>query len=290
MRIAFLADIHGNLPALEAVITDLRQQAPDAVYLVGDQINRCPWNNEVMDVLAGYGWPAIYGNHDWVVGKLGEEDCPRVFADQTRFPSLWWARETIQPKHLTTIRSLPVEMRLAFDDGPAIRMLHGVPGNPFLGLLPYAPSEKLVEAIQGVDEPVIVAGHIHRPMDRTVTDGRGRNWRIFNGGSIGLPYSNHPAAQYLLLDSTPGGWTPYFRTLEYDHSPLPVAFAASGMLAATGSMGELHLRTAMTGQPWSSDFGQWLNRQPPEMRRDITAALERYLTLHGPGNWAFQEE
>ena len=52
MRVAFLADIHGNLPALEAVLRDLAHQAPDAVYLVGDQINRCPWNNEVLDLLA----------------------------------------------------------------------------------------------------------------------------------------------------------------------------------------------------------------------------------------------
>jgi predicted phosphodiesterase len=43
MRLAFLADIHGNLPALEAVLRDLRRHAPDQVYLAGDLVNRCPW-------------------------------------------------------------------------------------------------------------------------------------------------------------------------------------------------------------------------------------------------------
>jgi predicted phosphodiesterase len=52
MRLAFLSDIHGNLPALEAVVDDLKSTAPDAVYLMGDQISRVPWHNEVMDLLA----------------------------------------------------------------------------------------------------------------------------------------------------------------------------------------------------------------------------------------------
>lgn len=290
MRFAFLADIHGNLPALEAVMADLRSQAPDAVYLVGDQINRCPWNNEVMDALAERGWSAIYGNHDWVVGKLGEPDCPPAFAERTRFPSLWWTRETVQPRHLAAVRRLPAELCIDCTDGPAIRLFHGVPGNPFIGLLPYMLGERVVETVRNVDEAFIVAGHTHRPMDRTVSDGRGRAWRIFNGGSVGLPYNGDPRAQYLLLEGAAGTWIPCFRAVEYDHSILPDAFAASGMLAATGVLGELHLRTAMTGQPWSSDFGQWLNRQPLEARHDMAAAVARYLTLHGPGHWAFTEE
>jgi NAD(P)-dependent dehydrogenase (short-subunit alcohol dehydrogenase family) len=71
MRIAVLADIHGNLPALEAVIADLHTQAPDAVYLAGDQICRVPWHNEVMAIVREQGWPGIFGNHEWVIGRIG---------------------------------------------------------------------------------------------------------------------------------------------------------------------------------------------------------------------------
>ena len=70
MRLAFLADIHGNLPALEAVIRDLQDLAPDQVFLAGDLVNRCPWNNEVMELLADTGWPGVVGNHDLVVGRI----------------------------------------------------------------------------------------------------------------------------------------------------------------------------------------------------------------------------
>ena len=107
MRIAFLADIHSNLPALEAVVQDLASQAPDAIYLVGDQVNRCPWPNEVMDLLGGQGWPAIYGNHDLVVGNLDTAETRTAFADRSRFPCLWWTAEVLQPEHLQTLRALP---------------------------------------------------------------------------------------------------------------------------------------------------------------------------------------
>ncbi len=69
MRLAFLADIHSNLPALEAVLADLKEQAPDLVYLVGDQVNRCPVAQRSHGPAhRRWTWPAIFGNHDLVVG------------------------------------------------------------------------------------------------------------------------------------------------------------------------------------------------------------------------------
>ncbi|MEZ4582430.1 MAG: metallophosphoesterase family protein [Caldilineaceae bacterium] len=107
LRLAFLADIHGNLPALEAVLADVRAQSPDAVYLVGDQINRCPWHNEVLDLLDIYGWPAIAGNHELVIGIIGTPHNYPPFTDRNRFAVLWWTWETLAPRHLRAIRTLP---------------------------------------------------------------------------------------------------------------------------------------------------------------------------------------
>ena len=286
MRLAFLADIHSNLPALEAVVADLRDQAPDAIYLVGDQVNRCPWPNEVMDLLAAKGWPAILGNHDWVVGRIHRPELPAFFANRQRFRSMWWTGETLAPHHLDTLRALPAELRIDVADGPPIRLLHGIPGNSFVGLYPEASDETLLAQVQAVAEPVIVSGHTHRPLARRV----GR-WQLFNGGSIGLPYNEDPRAQYLLLDSaTRKGervWKPDFRRVGYDRDLLRPAFDRSGMMAATGVMGELHLRTALTGHAYSSDFAVWLRRQPAELQADLDQAVPLYLAQHGPGKWAF---
>ena len=282
MRLAFLADIHGNLPALEAVLSDLRHQSPDAIYLVGDQINRCPWNNEVMALVIAAGWPTIAGNHDLIVGMINTPQNHHPFTNRARFPTLWWTQAQLTTEHLTVMRQWPEELTIAEPGLPAIRVVHGIPGNAFVGILPEDREEKLREVLTGIEETVIVCGHVHRPLARTVDQ-----WQVYNGGSVGIPYNGDPRAQYLLLDGIDRQWAPTFRQIDYDHSPIPQAFVTSGMQAAVGAMAELHLRTVMSGEPWTSDFGYWLKLQSAEINRDIVGALQLYFQQHGPGNWAF---
>ena len=208
MRVAFVADIHGNLPAFEAVLADLQHQAPDAVFLVGDQINRCPWNNEVMDLVADLGWPAIQGNHELVVGVINTADNWWPFTERHRFPILWWTQENLRPEHLATVRALPESLHITFgSDVPPIYLVHGLPGNPHVGFYPAATDNQIRTWLDGVTEPVVISGHTHRPQDRQVDQ-----WRIINPGSVGLPYNGDARAQYALLDltATPHGpvWAP----------------------------------------------------------------------------------
>jgi predicted phosphodiesterase len=286
MRLAFLADIHGNLPALEAVISDLRTQMPDQVFLAGDMVNRCPWNNEVMDLLADLAWPAIVGNHDLVVGRLHTSHNTPPFTDRQRFRSLWWTASTLHPHHLHTLRCLPAARSIEFKPFPPIRLFHGAPGNMFVGLYPEMEGASVAALLEGVAEPIVVCAHTHRALAR-----RTSGWSIFNGGSVGLPYNGDPRAQYLLLDTIVERgvhrWEACFRQVEYDHSVLRPAYTTSGMLAATGAIGELHLLTAESGQPYSSDFGVWLRSQPDDLRGDMEKAVPYYLAMHKPGAWAF---
>ncbi len=286
VRLAFLADIHGNLPALEAVLHDLRSQAPDQVFLGGDLVNRCPWNNEVMDLLADLGWPSVIGNHDLVAARIHTPYNPPPFTDRQRYRSLWWTASTLHERHLQTLRQLPPARRIDFKPFPPIRLFHGTPENMFLGLYQEMNEATIAALLRGVAEAVVVCAHTHRPMAR-----RTGGWTIFNGGSVGLPYNGDPRAQYLLLDGvverSVHRWEPCFRRVAYDHSVLRPAYEASGMLAATGAVGELHLLTAETGQPYSSDFGIWLREQPDEIRNDLDRAVPLYLAQHAPGKWAF---
>lgn len=292
MRIAFLADIHGNLPALEAVLADLARTTPDAVYLMGDQVNRCPWNNEVMDLLAERRWPAIRGNHEALLGVIGTEEMRYPLSERSLFPTLWWTAEQLHPHHVETLRAWPEELRIDSMPGtPRLRLLHGKPGNSFVGYVPETPDETLVTELADVADPVLVVAHTHRPMLRTVhrptPDGVHKSWQLFNGGSVGMPYNGDPRAQYLLLDARGGEWQPTLRRVEYDRNGLAAAYERSGMREAVGLSVELHLRTALTGEPWSSDFGWWFRHHAGELRQNLDAAIEIYLQRHGPGNWAF---
>lgn len=282
MRIAILADIHGNLPALAAVHADLQRQAPDAVYLAGDQINRCPWNNEVIDLMRDEGWPAIAGNHEWVVARLGTPENRPPFTNRARFPDLWWTREHLTAAHLATIRTLPASRLLAFPGTTPIRLIHGLPDNPFVGILPETPEPEVAAALAGVAEPVVVCGHTHRPMAR-----RCGRWYVVNGGSVGMPYNGDPRAQYLLLDWAQGRWHPTFRQVAYPLSAVTEGFARYRLEEAWGALARLYLRTILTGQPWASDFGQWMKEQPEQLQQDLDRAVALYLARHGPDRWAF---
>ena len=89
VSIALLSDIHGNLPAFNAVAADIALQRPDAVYVLGDMINGCPWSAEVLDRLLDLGWPMLLGNHDDAVLQL---DTPRMkeprYHDRPRYAAL----------------------------------------------------------------------------------------------------------------------------------------------------------------------------------------------------------
>jgi predicted phosphodiesterase len=282
MRLAILADIHGNLPALEAVIADLDRYAPDEVVLAGDQINRCPWSAEVLDLVATLGWPAIAGNHEWVVSVLDTPSCPPIFQDRVRYADVWHTWSTLSPRHFAMLAALPFERRLDGGGGPAIRLLHGIKENPFEGYTVEMSEARMVELMEDIAETVVVGAHTHVPMMRWA-GGR----QVFNPGSVGMPYNGDPRAQYLILEGDGNRWEPIFRQVEYDRARVRDVFVEEKIAAHYGPLGPLYMRTLMTGQPWASDFLIWLRAQGEASGADLGAAVDAYLTRHGPGHWAF---
>lgn len=286
VRLAFLGDIHGNLPALQAVLAHLEQQSPDAVYLLGDLVNRCPWSGEVLDLLADRGWPSIYGNHDLVISRLHTPDIRPPFDERSRFPVMYWTWDRLTPDHIRLLYELPDELPLALPAAPPIRLLHGLPGNPFVGVYPESDEGQISPLFDTFPEPVIISGHTHRPLNRQI-GGK----RFLNPGSVGLPYNGDPRAQYMTLDliadTAAPRWQPAFHRIAYDTGQVVDGFHASGMLDEAGPLAQLYMRTVLNGEPWASDFGYWMKDQPAAVREDVEGAVEMYLQLHGPGNWAF---
>ena len=195
---------------------------------------------------------------------------------------MWWTWSQLTQADLALLGALPDELPIHLPGLPALRMLHGVPGNPFLGIYPEMSDEKVAAALAPMQESILVCGHTHRTLDRT--SGR---WRIINAGSVGLPYNGDPRAQYAILDGIDGEWQTTFRQVDYDRERVRRAFATSGMAAEVGPMSELSLRTVLAGEPYASDFGAWLRTQPDETRVNPGASVATYLQTHGPGHWAF---
>jgi predicted phosphodiesterase len=286
VKIAILADIHGNLPALEAVLADLAREQPDQVYVAGDLVNRCPWSSEVLTILRETGWPMIQGNHDLILSILDPANPPPPFGNRARFPDLWWTWARLSPEARDFLGALPPDMVIDTPGGPRIRMVHGIPGDPFVGFDPGATETNRRRAApngQPLEESILIAGHTHIPMREWVDD-----LQILNPGGVGISHNGDPRAHYLILDSDEGSWRPDFRVVDYDHERVAAEFYASGFMEFAGPMGELHLRTVLTGHAWASDFNYWMRDQPPAVHANIARAVETYLAkFPDEQRWAF---
>ena len=197
MRLAIVSDIHGHLVAFEAVIADVKREAPDLVLHGGDLVTIGPRPAEVIDRIRELGWSGVMGNTDEIVFDRSSE------AEQvSRAPSLqgWlhtlfgtlapWAAERLDEGQVGWLRALPRELRR-----DELLLVHAAPTDLWRAPMPDATDEQLVDVYSGRGAAVAAYGHIHRPFVRTVGA-----LRVANTGSVGLPYDGDPRPSYLLID------------------------------------------------------------------------------------------
>src|SRR5689334_24937266 len=109
MRLAIISDIHGNLPALEAVLEDIRQRRPDAVYCLGDLVGYTPFPNEVIDRIRREQIPTVIGNYDDGVG-FDRDECGCAYREEGERlrgqQSLEWTKARVTSENKAFLRSL----------------------------------------------------------------------------------------------------------------------------------------------------------------------------------------
>jgi predicted phosphodiesterase len=281
--VALVSDIHGNLPALEAVIADIRGWRPDAVYVLGDMTNGACWSGAVLDLLVNLRWPMLIGNHDDAVLQLDSARMEPRYADRRQYAALWWTRQNLLPRHLAALEALPPDHCLSLPDAPPVRLLHGLPGDFFRGFRPDTPEAWAVSRLAPVAERTVAGGHTHVPMERRIGE-----WLVLNSGSVGVPYDGDVRAGYLRLQGNPNGWQADIRRVPYDLRAVEQGFRDSGLTDAGGVMARMVLRSILSGQPWLADYVWWLRSQPPASVTDVDRCEERYLAAHGPGHWSFR--
>lgn len=223
-RLAILADIHGNLPALEAVLQDIALAAPDRVVVDGDVVNRGPQSGECLALVRSTGWPVIFGNHEDYVLKFRGGSVPAEWASD------WWlptrcAAESLSAEEVATLRALPRSLVVQVPGLPAVHVAHGSPRALNDGLGFWMSDSELTAVLNLIDEPVLVGAHTHRPFERRLGD----RW-VLNCGAVGAPFNGDAGAQYLLLTAKNGAWQPEFRSVPYDRAAVYAAWQRSGHL------------------------------------------------------------
>lgn len=233
MRIAIFSDIHGNLPALDAVLADLTAQPEiDRTYCLGDLVGYAPFPNEVTERIRASGIPTIIGNYDDGTGS-DRDDCgcaykepeAKALGDQ----SFAWTKAHVTAENKSFLRSLPREIRLTLA-GVRVLLVHGSPRRINEYLYEDRPDASFQRLAAASDADVIVFGHTHIPYTKRVDQ-----VLFVNVGSVGKPKDGDPRACYLILEVRDGTVDARFRRVAYPveaaaeairQSDLPDAFAA----------------------------------------------------------------
>lgn len=190
MRIAVLADIHGNLPALRAVLGEIEWEPVDVIVVPGDVVGG-PMVAEVLDLIDARPEPV-----HWVSGNSERETVAaydgREMADDQAGRSASWSARALSRSWRDQLASWPISLAL---DG--VQFCHGSPRRDDEILTRITPAEVLAEALTGVQEHLVVGGHTHQQMIRRVHP----SLTYANAGSVGMPYEGRPGAFWMVVDA-----------------------------------------------------------------------------------------
>lgn len=203
-RVAAIYDIHGNLPALEAVLADIRREGADLVICGGDVLPG-PMPRECMDALIELDLPThfIHGNGDrFVLEALRGVENDRL--PETVREAIRWNGEQLGAEHVRLLDSWPGTLRLPVPQVGEVLFCHATPRNDTEIFTRLTPEERLVPIFGTAGADVVVCGHTHMQFDRTV--GRAR---VVNAGSVGMPIGRPDACWLMLGDGVELRQTPY---------------------------------------------------------------------------------
>ena len=274
MKVAVLADIHGNLPALEEVADQIERLKPDLVLVAGDIVNRGPCSPEclafVQERQAQAGWQVIRGNHEGYVIRNFEQPQTHDGLERDIQQNVNWTLQRLGG--IEAIAALPAMLQFAGPDGGEIRLVHASMLSDRDNILPATSDQELRAKIAPAPR-LFCCGHTHRALVRTIDD-----TLVVNAGSVGLPFDGDVRAAYALATwQASRGWSAEIRRVAYDRERTAHAFVQSGFLTQAGPAARLIYEEFKRARPY---LGNWFVAYEQAVAAgDMTAAesVSRFL-------------
>ena len=233
MRCALISDIHGNLPALDAVLSDIAARSDvDAIYHLGDLVGYAPWPNEVIATLRAAAIPGVAGNYDSTVATAYKHcgcRAENAAEEALAHASFAWTLTHVTEDSKRYLRGLPFRMDIrplgGHASGPTIRLVHGSDVLNTVYVTEDRTDDFILKMAAGMgarDGDAVCFGHTHKPWHRVV-----QGIHVVNTGSVGRPKDGDARAGYAILtmDETT-------RSVEHVRVTYDVEAAVRGILAS----------------------------------------------------------
>jgi len=244
MLVAAIYDIHANLPALEAVLEDIRQAEVDLIVVGGDVVPG-PMPRETIQNLLGLDIPMKFlcgnGDREVLAQMRGvETEWYRAAPEQWREPVRWTARQ-LGPELERQLVTWPKTLSTEIEGIGEVLFCHATPRNDTECFTRLTPEDQLLTVFDGVSARLAVCGHTHMQFDRTIGE-----IRVVNAGSVGMPFGK-PGAYWLLLGAG----------VQLRHTPYDLAKVAG--------------RIRATQYPQAEEFAERNVLQPPSEEKMLEA-------------------
>lgn len=241
MRLAVLADIHGNIPALETTLQDVEKDAVDGFIVAGDMVAG-PNPVEVLNRLRGLNAWMIRGNNENYILRFASGDAPEWWYTARQWAFMHWNYRQMDEDTLKFMEDLPEQRTVHLPGASPIRVVHGSPRNISELVYPNKDEAPLQIALDMVSEPVLIFGHTHEPW-QIRQNGR----LVFNPGSVCGTFMGKTGGSYAILAWENNHWEVELRETHYDVALARKAFEDTGLLKEGGAFAECWMHDIETG-------------------------------------------
>jgi predicted phosphodiesterase len=231
-RIAIVSDIHGNLPALEAVLEELETLEPfDRVVGGGDYAAGGAYPKECLDRIRPLGWDFVRGNADeWIVeiatdGQIPAQGyAPGAVPDAALRETLAWVAARLDEDDIDFLARLEMVWSMTGPSGQNLVFVHATPTSTHIAFPPDAENSIVLPMFDETDADVFLHGHIHHAYLRQTDKGI-----VGCVGSVGLPFDRDPRPCFLIATDDGTGWQLEHRRVPYDNESYAVSVSECGM-------------------------------------------------------------